>query len=131
MAIAGAVEAADELLAQGFAAVFPIRPPRQACRRQGNGESRRKHPPHRKTDREPAQIIRTMSTWGALAGLAVAIILILRKVSPVYSMILGALVGGLIGDMGLETTVTAMSDGIKDLVPAIVRITPPAFFRVS
>ena len=63
-----------------------------------------------------------MSTWGALAGLAVAIILILRKVSPVYSMILGALVGGLIGDMGLETTVTAMSDGIKDLVPAIVRI---------
>ena len=63
-----------------------------------------------------------MSTWGALAGLAVAIILILRKVSPVYSMILGALVGGLIGDMGLETTVTAMSDGIKALVPAIVRI---------
>ena len=55
-----------------------------------------------------------MSTWGALAGLAVAIILILRKVSPVYSMILGALVGGLIGDMGLETTVTAMSDAGAD-----------------
>ena len=37
------------------------------------------------------------TTIGALAGLAVAIVLIIRKVQPAYSLILGALIGGLIG----------------------------------
>lgn len=38
-----------------------------------------------------------MSAWGAFIGLLVSIFLIIRKVSPVYSLILGALVGGLLG----------------------------------
>ena len=37
------------------------------------------------------------STLGALIGLAIAIVLIIRKVAPAYCLILGALVGGLIG----------------------------------
>ena len=48
------------------------------------------------------------STWGALAGLAVAIVLIVRKVTPAYSLVLGALVGGLLGGGGLPATVEAM-----------------------
>ena len=41
------------------------------------------------------------TTLGALIGLAIAIVLIVRKISPAYSLILGALVGGLIGGGGL------------------------------
>ena len=37
------------------------------------------------------------STWGALTGLAIAIVLIVRKVSPAYALVFGALAGGLIG----------------------------------
>lgn len=48
----------------------------------------------------------TFTTLGALIGLAVAIILIVRKVQPAYSLILGALIGGLIGGGGLVGTGT-------------------------
>lgn len=63
-----------------------------------------------------------ISTIGALLGLALAIVLILKKVSPVYSLLLGAVVGGLAGGMGLESTVTNMISGVKDITPAIIRI---------
>ena len=46
------------------------------------------------------------STLGALIGLAIAIVLIIRKVAPAYCLILGALVGGLIGGGGLAGTVS-------------------------
>ena len=39
------------------------------------------------------------STLGALIGLAIAIVLIIRKIAPAYCLILGALVGGLIGGL--------------------------------
>ncbi len=63
-----------------------------------------------------------MSAFGALLGLILSIVLIVRKVSPVYSLIAGALVGGLVGGMGLTGTVDNMIVGVKDIVPAIVRI---------
>ena len=62
------------------------------------------------------------SAIGALVGLAIAIILIVRRFSPVYSLLLGAVAGGLIGGMGLDSTVANMISGIKDITPAIVRI---------
>ena len=43
----------------------------------------------------------SFTTLGAIAGLVIAIILIIRKVHPAYSLILGALVGGIIGGGGL------------------------------
>ncbi|MDR2912843.1 MAG: GntP family permease [Alistipes sp.] len=63
-----------------------------------------------------------MSAIGALIGLALSIVLIIRKVSPVYSLILGAVVGGLAGGSGLVETVAMMIGGVQDIVPAIVRI---------
>ena len=42
-----------------------------------------------------------ITTLGALLGLAVAIILIIKKVHPAYSLILGAVIGGLVGGAGL------------------------------
>ena len=62
------------------------------------------------------------SALAALIGLGISIILIIRKVSPVFSLMLGAIVGGLLAGWGLETTVTHMIGGVKDITPAIVRI---------
>ena len=62
------------------------------------------------------------SALAALIGLVLSIVLIIRKLSPVYSLILGALVGGLLAGWGLETTVAQMISGVKDITPAIVRI---------
>lgn len=63
-----------------------------------------------------------MSTFGALFGLSVSIILIIRKVSPAYSLIIGAVIGGLLGGFTLTETVAQMIDGVKDVSPAILRI---------
>ena len=62
------------------------------------------------------------SALAATIGLILSIILIIKKVSPVYSLILGALTGGLLAGWGLENTVTEMISGIKDITPAIIRI---------
>ena len=62
------------------------------------------------------------SALAALLGLVLAIVLIIRKFSPVYSLMLGALVGGLLSGIGLPETVDRMLAGIKDISPAILRI---------
>ncbi|MBQ2438713.1 MAG: GntP family permease [Paludibacteraceae bacterium] len=62
------------------------------------------------------------SALAAVIGLLLSIVLIIRKVSPVFSLMLGAIVGGLLAGWGLETTVTHMISGVKDITPAIVRI---------
>ena len=62
------------------------------------------------------------SALAAVIGLCISIVLIIRKVSPVFSLMLGALVGGLLAGWGLETTVAHMVGGVKDISPAIVRI---------
>ncbi|MDE6287468.1 MAG: GntP family permease [Muribaculaceae bacterium] len=63
-----------------------------------------------------------MSAIGAFAGLVLAIMLILKKIPPVYSLMLGALGGGFVAGMGLGGTVTAMISGVNDVTPAIVRV---------
>ena len=62
------------------------------------------------------------SALAALIGLVLSIVLIIRKLSPVYSLMLGALVGGLLAGWGLERSVVEMIAGVKDITPAIVRI---------
>ena len=62
------------------------------------------------------------STCGALVGLVLAIILIIRKVTPVYALVFGALVGGLLGGGGLVGTVTAMISGTQAMMPSVLRI---------
>ena len=62
------------------------------------------------------------TTIGALAGLAVAIVLIIRKVQQAYSLILGALIGGLIGGGGLDVTVSTMVSGAGSMMSSVLRI---------
>lgn len=64
----------------------------------------------------------SFSTLGALLGLAAAIVLIIRKVQPAYSLILGALVGGIIGGGGLVTTVDTMITGAQGMMSSVLRI---------
>jgi GntP family gluconate:H+ symporter len=64
----------------------------------------------------------SFSTIGALLGLAVAIVLIIKKVQPAYSLILGALLGGIIGGGGLETTVATMVTGAQGMMSSVLRI---------
>ena len=62
------------------------------------------------------------STWGALTGLALAIVLIVRKVTPAYALFLGALLGGILGGGGLVATVQAMISGTQSMMPSVLRI---------
>lgn len=63
-----------------------------------------------------------VSTFGAIFGLFLAIILIIRKIQPVYSLMLGALIGGIVGGLDLVQTVDLMMDGAKDISPSILRV---------
>ncbi|MGN0188174.1 MAG: GntP family permease [Candidatus Cryptobacteroides sp.] len=62
------------------------------------------------------------SAIAALIGLTLSIVLIIKKVSPVYSLMIGALAGGLLSGYGLEATIGYMFSGVKDIVPAVLRI---------
>ncbi len=63
-----------------------------------------------------------ISATGALLGLAVAILLILRKLPPVYALLAGALVGGLVGGASGQDTVAIMFAGSKEILPAVLRV---------
>lgn len=62
------------------------------------------------------------TTLGAIIGLVIAIILIIKKIQPAYCLILGALIGGLIGGGGLTTTVNTMVDGAGSMMSSVLRI---------
>lgn len=64
----------------------------------------------------------TVSALGAIIALAVAIFLILKKVSPAYGMLAGALIGGLIGGADLTQTVILMIGGAQGITTAVMRI---------
>jgi GntP family gluconate:H+ symporter len=63
-----------------------------------------------------------MTAIGAMIGLLVSVILILKKMNAAYSLILGAIIGGLAGGTSLTQTVFYMVEGVKDISPAIIRI---------
>ncbi|WP_211746632.1 SLC13 family permease [Paenibacillus sp. Marseille-Q4541] len=64
----------------------------------------------------------TISWIGALAGLAIAIILILRKLNPVYALFLGAIVGALIGGANLEETINVLVSGTQSVMGTVLRV---------
>lgn len=63
-----------------------------------------------------------VSALGAVCALAIAIIMILRKVPPAYGMLAGALLGGLIGGVDLINVIKMMTEGAQGIMPAVLRI---------
>ncbi|WP_137598174.1 GntP family permease [Paucilactobacillus kaifaensis] len=64
----------------------------------------------------------TVTWWAALVGLALAIILILKKLNPVYSLLLGAIVGSLLGGANLVQTINILIIGSQSVVGTILRV---------
>ena len=62
----------------------------------------------------------SFTTIGALIGMAVAIILIIKKVQPAYSLIFGALIGGVIGSGNLILTVDTMVSGAQSMISSVL-----------
>ncbi|MGL4366722.1 MAG: GntP family permease [Brevinemataceae bacterium] len=62
------------------------------------------------------------STIGVLLGLTITIILVIRHYNPVYSMFIGAFIGGILSGHSVPYTIVLMIDGIKDMIPGIARI---------
>lgn len=60
--------------------------------------------------------------WAALVGLAVAIILILKKLNPVYSLMLGAILGCLLGGAGLSQTINVLIQGSQSVMGTVLRV---------
>ncbi|MBB6446236.1 GntP family permease [Bacillus benzoevorans] len=69
-----------------------------------------------------------LSWIGALCGLALAIILILFKLTPTYSLILGAVVGAFIGEANFTETVTVLITGIQSVMGTVIRIIAAGVF---
>lgn len=63
-----------------------------------------------------------VSALGAVVGLLLAIGLIFIKTPPIYALLIGALVGGLIGGANLAETVQLMIEGAQGMMTAILRI---------
>lgn len=63
-----------------------------------------------------------ISWWAALIGLALAIVLILRKLNTTYALMLGAIVGCLIGGASLSQTVKIVVEGSQSVMGTVVRV---------
>ncbi|MDJ0856233.1 MAG: SLC13 family permease [Desulfobacterales bacterium] len=63
-----------------------------------------------------------VSAFGAVCALVIAIVMILRKVPPVFGMLAGALIGGLIGGVDLVNVIGLMTQGAQGMMPAVLRI---------
>ncbi len=72
-----------------------------------------------------------ITTFGAIIGLIVAIILIIKKFEPFYCLVFGALVGGLVGGTSLVDTVEYMASGAQSMAPAILRVMTSGFLAAT
>lgn len=73
----------------------------------------------------------TITTFGAIIGLTLAIILIIKKFEPFYCLVFGALVGGIVGGADLVSTVEYMANGAQSMAPAILRVMTSGFLAAT
>ena len=72
-----------------------------------------------------------ITTFGAIIGLIVSIILIIKKFEPFYCLVFGALVGGLVGGASLVDTVEYMASVAQSMAPAILRVMTSGFLAAT
>ncbi|MGX7031153.1 GntP family permease [Vagococcus zengguangii] len=66
--------------------------------------------------------------YGAVSGIILAIILILKKVNPTYSLIIGAIAGALIGGSDLAETVSVLITGAQSVMGTVIRVLAAGIF---
>jgi GntP family gluconate:H+ symporter len=65
--------------------------------------------------------------WAAIIGLAIAIVLIVKKFNPTYSLFIGAAVGCIIGGESLANTVTVLVNGTSSIMGTAIRVLAAGF----
>ena len=63
-----------------------------------------------------------VTTFGAIFGLLLAIFLIVKKFEPVYGLMIGAFLGGIIGGADINSTIEFMANGAMGIAPSILRV---------
>ncbi|MDX5628790.1 MULTISPECIES: SLC13 family permease [unclassified Brenneria] len=66
--------------------------------------------------------IEPLAWYGALIGLFIAIVLIFKKINPVYSLFLGAIIGAIIGGANLDQTLALLTSGTQSLMGTVIRV---------
>jgi GntP family gluconate:H+ symporter len=69
----------------------------------------------------------TIPWWAALIGLALAIVLIVKKFNPTYSLFIGAALGCIIGGESLANTVTVLINGTSSIMGTAIRVLAAGF----
>ena len=64
----------------------------------------------------------TVSALGAIVGLVLSIVFIFMKISPVYSLMLGSFIGGIVGGATMMQTINIMVGGAAGMMTTILRI---------
>lgn len=64
----------------------------------------------------------TISWIGALTGLVIAISTILKKLHPVYALMLGTIIGSLVGGATLAQTLNVIVSGTQSVMGTVVRV---------
>lgn len=64
----------------------------------------------------------TVTSIGAIIALIISIVLIFLKIPAVYSLMLGALIGGLIGGANITDTIGLMTNGAGGMMTTVLRI---------
>lgn len=59
---------------------------------------------------------------GAMLGLVVAIVLIFKKVNPLYSLLTGSIIGGVAGGASLNQTIEIVISGTNRVMPAVINV---------
>lgn len=73
-------------------------------------------------------MVDVINWYGAVFGIIVAIMLILKKVNPTYSLIIGAIVGALIGGAGVQETVNVLISGTQSVMGTVIRVLSAGIF---
>ena len=66
--------------------------------------------------------VEPLAWYGALIGLFIAVTLILKKVNPVYSLFLGAIIGGVIGGGNPVQIVSMLTSGTQSVMGTVIRV---------
>ena len=66
--------------------------------------------------------IMEVTILGVFISLALTVFLVIKDIPPTYSMMTGALAGGIVGGVGLEHSIVFMTEGAQMITPAVLRI---------